>query len=164
MSLSNTESLDTTCRIKYQPSYELINVVKENIEENKSINIFTQQVVNITEEQVSQLISHAITGFLATISQGLAYGDGQYALLSNNNVLDNSFLQGVLIRIPVTKNIQLFSQLLYKDLMVAAKEEVITSEFGKLVMKNNELTLERIKVIPPKDNSKIKRAEVNRLG
>lgn len=148
----------------YKPSKVLVECVARNIESMNTINIFTNTVEKTAYENIESLIYRSVTGFLATIAQGLAYGDGQYAVLGENGQLSSNVLEGFLVRLPIKNNIETFNKTLYENLVQAANHNQINNEFGKLVRHQDKLIIERIKVIEKKDTNKIKRAVINRIG
>lgn len=163
----NNEALKT-----HEISNELLKN-KSYIPDNKLIEImiskeakmqYDNSIVNLYDS-VATCIARSVQGFFATIAQGLAYGDGQYAVLSENNALTDLVIKGFEHRLKVA-NIEQphFYELLYIDLIKAAQEHTISSEFGQLVIKDKVLTIERTKVIEPKIRDDSKRAKISRIG
>lgn len=182
-SLEETNSRPT----KYIPSDELVSIVRTSIwrrqEELKSM--FQDDMVVLDEdsaalhfmyernpstesvEGIGTFISDSVRGFLATIGQGMAYGDGELTILSKNGELLEVVLAGFKHRIPVMlKDAGIFSTQLYKDLVQAAQNNLLKSEFGELKIKDSELVLQRLKTVIPASErvGRRDRAAIARLG
>ena len=172
---------------KYIPSDELVNIVRNSIlrKQSELESIAAEGRVVPDEESspfrfandherpqdskevIRNFISNSVDGFLATIGQGLAYGDGETAVLSKNGELLDFVLAGFRHRIPVMlKDAGHFSIQLYKDLFKAAYNNLLNSEFGELILQDNTLVVKRIKTITPA-SERLKgrtRAKINRIG
>jgi hypothetical protein len=172
---------------KYVPSEELVTIVRNsNVRRQGELEILSKdnkialdedavalnfmyegELTNHSSEKIRTYIYNSVRGFLATIGQGLAYGDGESAVLGKDGELLEVVLAGFRHRIPVMlKDAGVFSAQLYKDLEKAARYDLLNSEFGKLTMQDNVLSVKRIKsVIPASERAgKRERAEIARLG
>lgn len=124
--------------MNFSLSKNLVNIARSN---------FLLQKKYCSYAELEHLISNSIGGFLATISQGLAYGDPDNYLLGKDGSLDESFLKGVFFRIPISQQDQeKFAHALYSSLIQTVSHTEIKSEFGQLIFKNDCITRKNLKL------------------
>lgn len=151
---------------KYIPSEKLVDLLYSSIIAHKktTINIFSIDN-NPTKQELANYLHNNVQGFFATLSQGLAYGDAETFLASKEGQLTEDVILGFMQRMPIVEEYQNdFHKQLYIDIVKAAENECLTNEFGKVMLQDNNIVIQRIKTIDTKNTHQKERGRIVRIG
>ena len=151
---------------KYIPSEKLVDLLYSSIIEHKktAINIFGIDN-KPNKQELANYIHNNVQGFFATLSQGLAYGDAEIFIASKEGELTEEVILAFMQRMPVVEQYQNdFCKQLYIDIVKAATNECLANEFGKVMLQDNNIVIQRIKTIDTKNTPQKERGRIVRIG